>query len=1082
MARPSAAAAHRSLTGSYPDAVTVSLRLLGSGSWRDRPITSGRTRVLLALLATEPGGFAATHLAEQLWPEDPPANPAKALQVLVSRARTALAPEVVLRTTVGYRLGLAPEQVDLTYAGMLATTAAAALAAHDPARALALADEGLALWASADPDPAVLDVLGGSAVDVPAMHGSLQRTHALALHALGRHTEALGALESVVAAAPDDDVARAAHLRSLARAVSRAAALERFEEHRRDLRDRLGADPGPPLREVQAELLDDTPPVRHGVRHDANRLVGRDDDLAALHRLVRATRVTSIVGSGGLGKTRLAMALAVEVQATFVHVVELAGVATGDGVLPEVAAVLGARSSRGRMSGSTTSAPADLLSAVVEQLSAAPTLLVLDNCEHVIDAAARLVDTLVARAPRLRVLTTSRSPLDIGAEAVYLLPQLDEATSVELFIRRATAVRADIDLPHAVVTRLCGQLDGLPLAIELAAAKVRVMSVTEIERRLENRFALLRGTSRSAPARHQTLLAVIDWSWNLLTESQRAALRRLAVFQDGFTLDAASVVVGPEAETEVAGLVGQSLLAVAEAPFGTRYRMLETVREFALMHLVDAGEDEAAGAAMRQWATAYAARWGTAIFGAEQFAAVDHLRAEESNLTHALDEAVAAGEGDCASSTFAALAGLWSIESNHLRVLGVAPDVDALLYHHRPGAGFVEVHRSALAILAVNAIILTPRLAARSLCRLRRLPPSGRHTFTDVVVEVLVATATTTHPDRLALEAFRHRGEELAAALACAMASQLFENEGEIDLAMDYAASALASAESVGDPWSLAGAHQQVAELSLQTGAAAAADLHAEAAIPTLERLGAAPDVAQLRAVQVLAALHRGDLDRAESLLPAVGHTDRSPGFGLNVMEFTLRAELALARGRTEEGLHHFRTAVQRSREMPVPTVFSTVPGLEPWTLHTEAACLAAHVQHDALAEDPQLGREAAAKAQVLLARPDDQFFDFPVVGCVLFALGLLTLAPAGTPGVPALDPAARARLGARLLAMSARFGHARNYPALSAERGRAAARAADGAAYDSAVESYAALDRLALRAEAVALVDGLYAALTQPA
>ncbi len=188
-------------------------------------------------------------------------------------------------------------------------------------------------------------------------------------------------------------------------------------------------------------------------------------------------------------------------------------------------------------------------------------------------------------------MTTTRAPLAIAAERVFPLGQLSDVAAADLFAQRASAARPGVALDDDAVLRVVHRLDGLPLAIELAAAKVRVMSVEDIDRRLDDRFALLRGGDRSAPDRHQTLVAVIDWSWNLLTEEERRALRWLSVFHDGFSLAGAGVLLGHDALDEVQSLIDQSLLTVIDAGGTVRYRMLETVREFGRMQLVGSGED-----------------------------------------------------------------------------------------------------------------------------------------------------------------------------------------------------------------------------------------------------------------------------------------------------------------------------------------------------------------------------------------------------------------------------------------------------------------------------------------------------------
>ena len=310
---------------------------------------------------------------------------------------------------------------------------------------------------------------------------------------------------------------------------------------------------------------------------------------------------------------------------------------------------------------------ADVRARIAQRLGQSPSLLVLDNCEHLIEGVAELVAFLVSTTAELRVLTTSRAPLAIAAERVYLLGQLEVSDAAQLFCERALAARPTARLSEDVVASIVGRLDGLPLAIELAAAKVRAMSVEEIDERLENRFALLRGGDRSAPDRHQTLLAVIDWSWNLLDDGGRRALRRLALFHDGLSLEAAREVLGDDAVDAVQGLVDQSLLSVRETPTGLRYRMLETVREFGRMQLVDAGEDAEARDALRRWATAYARLYGARLPSSEQLAAIDALSAEEVNLADELRGAITGRDVASLVQLLAALGIFWAIRGEHAR-------------------------------------------------------------------------------------------------------------------------------------------------------------------------------------------------------------------------------------------------------------------------------------------------------------------------------------------------------------------------------------------------------------------------------
>ena len=587
----------------------TALTLLGDVRWRGAPVASERSRALLAALAAAGGRpVRAERLIDLVWGEEAPADAAKGLQVLVSRTRTALGADAIVRDAVGYRLGVDPAEVDSVRLSALARDAAAALD-DDADRAATLAREALAL---ANGLPAPVDAEADPLAELRrAAAGDLATARVVLARAssrTGAHAQALTALEAAHAERPDDEALLADLLRSEAAVRGPGAALERYEAYRQGLLDRLGTNPGERLRRAHRDLLALDRPVRAGVRYDASSLRGRDRDVARLRSLLTDARVVSIIGPGGLGKTRLAHVLARDAAEPVVHVVELVGVTTAEDVVGEVGSVLGVRDSVSAQRTLTPEQRLDVRSRIAQRLAQGPGLLVLDNCEHVIDAAAELVAFLVSATADLRVLTTSRAPLEIGAEHVYLLGELEPADAAALFCDRALAARPDAELPEEIVRSIVTRLDGLPLAIELAAAKVRAMSVDEISRRLADRFALLRGGDRAAPDRHQTLLAVIDWSWNLLDEPERRALRRLALFNDGFTLEAADAVLGDGALDAVQGLVDQSLLSIRDAAGGLRYRMLETVREFGRLQLEQAGEGDEARAARRAWAIAYAGR------------------------------------------------------------------------------------------------------------------------------------------------------------------------------------------------------------------------------------------------------------------------------------------------------------------------------------------------------------------------------------------------------------------------------------------------------------------------------------------
>ncbi|MCQ0018290.1 hypothetical protein LUX39_34605 [Actinomadura madurae] len=330
----------------------------------------------------------------------------------------------------------------------------------------------------------------------------------------------------------------------------------------------------------------------------------------------------------------------------------------------------------------------------------------------------------------LRVLTTSRAPLGLSSESVYPLPALDLPTAVELFRQRAQAARPGADLADGAVEELCRHLDGLPLAIELAAARVRVMSVPEIARRLDDRFALLRGNARDAPSRHRTMHAVVDWSWNLLSPSGRAAMRALSIFPAGFTADAARHLLlggealpsGDEVLEVLEDLVDQSLLEVVEGVPGTRFRMLESVREFSGAHREAEGETERAVAGLLAWAREFGAMHHGQLFGAEPFDFVERVRVEQDNLLHVHRHGLARQDGAAVAAVAAVLGGMWTLESAYSRLIVLLEEGAGLLSRFRPGPEDVEATRTALALSVLMTSMLKGPRATRALVALRRLP------------------------------------------------------------------------------------------------------------------------------------------------------------------------------------------------------------------------------------------------------------------------------------------------------------------------------------------------------------------------
>ena len=937
------------------------LAVLDDVTWDGEPVPGERTHALLRGLAgAGPRGLSETALVDEIWGDDVPANPTKALQVVVSRARSATSADAIERTARGYRLTLATADVD----------------------AWALRPEGLRLAGA------------------------------------GEYAAALPLLER---AEPDDDVV-AALIRAVAAVHGVPAALDRYESYRADLADRLGIDPSPVLQALHAELLSRDRPVREGLRYEASRLIGREADVAALEEMIRGSRVTSIVGAGGLGKTRLAHLMGRLAEQPSVHFVELAGVTSPDGVAVEVGDVLGVRETlTGRMS--AASRRTDLMGRIVDQVGTAPALLILDNCEHLVGSVADLVSLLVARTPGLRVLTTTRAPLGIAAERVYQLPQLGADDAVELFDERASAARPGARLDREEVRRLVARLDGLPLAVELAAAKVRVMSVAEISRRLENRFALLRGGSRDAPERHQTLLAVIDWSWNLLGEPERTALRRLAVFRDGFGLAGAEAVIDGDAMVPLSSLVDQSLVTVVEGPDGLRYRLLETVREFGQMQLVDAGDDRETVRRLRDWGVAFSLRAGASVFGPQQVATMSEIRAEEGNLVDVLRRALAEHDVEAVVALMACLANFWTVEGSHLKVVGLAHDVEDVVVDAEVGAELVPVLRTTLSAIAFNSMIFSETMTVRALERLEEIGAGAGRTHSEAHATVMLAVRDgIAHGDPAPLDALHEHAELRVRRLSLQWSSQVYENFGDLDQALSFARSSRELTDDRDGPWPGALVCAQLAGLTVQAGRMDEAMRYAEEALPTMEALGASEDVAQLRAVMALAAMEEGRLDEAGRIFDEIAEGEAGSGiFGAAIVVLCGRPELELRAGRVEAGLRGYREAVRTFASRRLPGLGSPV-GYEPWVLFPAAAAVSAHARHGSREDARQLRDDLLAKLPVALDA-DQMFVDYPVAGSVIFALAEWELA--GRPDEAVAD------LAARLLVCAEIFGYNRQLPSL---------------------------------------------------
>ncbi|MFJ2745143.1 ATP-binding protein [Streptomyces sp. NPDC087440] len=1046
--------------------MTVELTLLPRVACRGAEVTAPRLRGLLALLAGDlRTGCSTDRLVQGLWWDgELPERPAKAVQVLVSRARAQWGADLLVSTPTGYRLALAEEQVDSSALLRYAEECARHAGAGDHPAALAAAEAGLALW-EGTADAGSGDPVSALRAARAPVRQALVRDRALALARLGRHAAAAGPLAEAAARQPRDEELLAAILRGEAATAGPSAALARYETYRRTLRETLGSEPGAGLRDVQRELLRDEPPVvRHGVPHEPNPLLGRDADLAAVHDLLRDFRCVTVVGPGGLGKTRLAHAVSRDAVQPVVHFVPLAAVAADADVAAQVASALGAGEGRARQGQAGGPAPEPSgpgaggpdLPGILAVLGPGPALLVLDNCEQVVAGVAGLVGDLVAAAPEVRVLATSRAPLGLTSEAVYALPELGLDSAVELFGQRARAARPGADLPPDEVAGLCRHLDGLPLAVELAAARVRALSVREIADRLKDRFALLRGGARDAPERHRTLHAVVEWSWNLLNDDARAAMRTLSAFPGGFTAQAAEHVLGEDPLPVLEQLSGQSLLTVADTPAGVRFRMLETVREFG----ATGGEEEREAAVGRflRWARDFGVAHHDVLFGPDVLATWDRVRAEQDNLVPALRLALAREDGPALAALTAVLAALWASDAHYPRLAALGAETGPPLSHYRPQPEYVEVARAAAVLCTVGLFMGFGPHLVRHLVTLRRLPQAPPDTLLRAVAVVLGAVPASRPPGHEALRVLCADERPLVAGVAECVATYVWEYAYDTGRALASARRAITALAPLGTTSLLLMCHSRRSELCLQVGEGESAYAHLRAALEVLPGLGNAYDYIGIRQGLALACLQRGEPDEAEHWLglAEVGHAAQQDAFYNPAVG--ARAEIALVRGHTEEGLRLWREAVDRLAEISAsrPTAHGSLYDggdhwLDPWALQIQSAAVTAHAYEGRTDRITEPLDRLRRRLRTLLDDPSRSPLELRMCGTMLHALGVAGLASGDASAV-------------RLIALADRLRVLREFqPTMSAARARRAA----GTAYTEAESRYAALDRDELWAEA---------------
>ncbi|MFI0411316.1 BTAD domain-containing putative transcriptional regulator [Actinomadura sp. 3N508] len=819
-------------------------------------VADRKVRALLAdLLAHAGRAVPADRLIDDLWGAGLPANPSATLQARVSQLRRTLddaepgARALVEKTPPGYRLNARPDD-----AARFEELLAEARTSEAPATRAALLADALSLWRG----PAYADF-----ADAPFTAPEITRLDELRLAALeaqaearlelGEHEALAAELHAAVGEHPLRERLRASYMRALYGAGRPAEALTTYEDLRHRLAADLGADPGPALAGLHLSILRGTLPASGNLPADVTPLIGRDAALAELADVLTGpARMVTLTGPGGVGKTRLAVAVARRVRERYPGGVWLVALdeglkagASADEVASFVAGVLGLRDDAGIAGG-----PAGRLG---EALRGKRMLLVLDNCEHVVEPVARLVAGLLRDAAEPRVLATSREPIGISGERLWNVPPLAGPDAAELF-----AGRAGITPGAPAIADICARLDGIPLALELAATRVRTLGVEGLAARLDDRFRLLSSGARDAPARQRTLRALIDWSWEPLAASERAVLRRLAAHTGGCTLEAAEQVCGADIRV-LASLVDRSLVVAADGP---RYRLLESIAAYGVERLREAGEY---AAVRRRHAEYYAALAERAdLRGPGQREALSALRAESGNLRTALDAAIEDGAADLALRLVNAMGWAWFLwgrpgEARHafgraLAVPGGDPARTAIAKTWHTGFAMLEGDghdRDERCREALAAYDEKDPWAEWFLGFVR----AG---FGDLdAIEELTARA---------LEGFRAAGDTWGEAAALATRAAQALSAGDLPRAGRDGERAMELFRTAGDRWGRLQATETLGVLAEVTGDyARAARLH-ESGLRDAEELGLWTEASGVLSRLGRIALLTGDLDRADDL------------------------------------------------------------------------------------------------------------------------------------------------------------------------------------------------------------------------
>ncbi len=1081
------------------------------------PVGGARLRALLIRLAIADGrAVSVERLAEDLWDGQAPTDAANAVQALVSRLRGAVGRNTVEFGPAGYRLVVDHGGVDARVFEQQVAAGRRALADGRLAEAASTLTEALDQWRG----PALADVADAAFAASAITRLSELRLAAAedrldAELALGRGAELVPELQELAAEHPLSERLRGQLMCALQAAGRQADALAAYEDIRRTLADQLGVDPTPALAAVHLAILrgeppqlrlpsparkqparpqpaqsapatpaaqpaKTTPPAPAGQERPASpaqrltnlpaqltSFVGREEELRRVAKLLSEARLVTLTGPGGAGKTRLSVEVAAwlaeqrpDELSDGVWFVPLAPVRDALDVPQAVLAALGLQEAIWPADPAEAARLAALppLDRLADALTARRLLLVMDNCEHVIAAAAQLASQVLAAAPGVRILITSREPLGVTGETLCAVPSLDlppadaDATeaarspAVRLFADRAAAVRPGFALDEATtdpVVRICRALDGIPLAIELAAARLRALTAAQVADRLDDRFRLLSVGDRAALPRHQTLRAVVDWSWELLDEPERVVLRRLSVFSGASPAAAEHVCAlgGDHRDVIdlVAALVDKSLV-MATGEHEVRYQLLETVRAYAADRLAEAGEADRVRAAHAEFFLGLAEQAEPELRSRDQLIWLNRMTAEHGNFSAALRHVIAATDEDSALRFIAALAWFW-----------ITRDYDA------------EAAEWAAAVAQITGDAPPPGLHdAWAICQLIAMAgqwqsqPPSLAAMPEVARRVTELTTGANHPllvlARPMVSVFGGDSEEARRGLRemseCAdpwlrAASQVFGghlalNDGHIDEAAAALAAGYTAFRELGDRWGLVVCLNGLADVALARAAPTEAiRLLNEARGQAIDGLaGNFGDMISLSLGRALSQAGEFDAARAElehgiKVAERIGERDHHANGRLELCELARReGDLSGARRQLDRALEIVEPDPRRpDMTGTAVTVFSRAGCLaeqqgdldEAVRWHAKALALIGEQGGSLLPSNPVLANVVEGLAALAAARGD-----YPLaVERIGLADALHGFRNAGSLELARAEAAARANMTEERLAEAYAHGHA---------------------------------------------------------